>query len=415
MATTDIIRMSLKEARRLHIIQSAIGKKVKQVDAAKILEVTTRQIRRIVHRVREEGAEGIVHRSRGRPSNRKIPRETRDEVLRLYSKVPPDFGPTLASEKLLEKHRIKISDETLRLWLIAAQVPYPRRKARPHRQWRERKQYYGEMIQIDGSHHDWLEGRGPKIVLMGYIDDATGRVFGRFYPYEGTIPAFDSFRRYARKYGLAQSVYLDKHTTYRSPARPTIEDELNNRRPQSQFERAMDELGVTVIHANSPQAKGRIERLFRTFQDRLIKEMRLDNIATLSEANQFIKQYLPKYNRRFSVPAAKEEDLHRPVTSELDLNSILCIKKDRVVRNDFTVSYEGCLYQICEKIRARKVTVEEWTNGSIHIRHNGRNVSYKRIVKKPLKAVPEIRWHKSTAHKPDENHPWRRSGRLVLA
>ena len=138
MATTDIIRMSVKEARRLHIIQSVIGKKVKQVEAAKILEVTTRQIRRIVHRVRKEGDKGIVHRSRGRPSNREMPQETRDEVLRLYHEVYPDFGPTLASEKLLEKHRIKISDETLRLWLIAAQIPYPRRKARPHRQWRER-------------------------------------------------------------------------------------------------------------------------------------------------------------------------------------------------------------------------------------------------------------------------------------
>ena len=415
MARKDIIVMSAKEVKRLHVIGKLVEKKIKQIAAAKLLDLTVRQTRRIVKRVIKEGEKGIIHRARGKVSNRNIPQKTKDKVLRLYGERYFDFGPTLASEKLQERDGIRISDETLRLWLIEAQIPYARRKARPHRQWRERKHCFGEMIQIDGSCHDWLEERGPKMVLMGYIDDATGTVFGRFHMYEGSLPVLDSFRRYTRRYKLPHSVYLDKHTTYKSPAKPTIEDELNNRQPQSQFERAMDELGVKVIHANSPQAKGRIERLFRTFQDRLIKEMRLANVCTLEEANRFLEQYLPVYNRRFSVPAVNIEDLHRPVPQGVNLNSVLSIKTERVVRNDFTVLHKGKFYQICEKLRAKKVTVEEWVNGSVHIRHKGKTVRYRRIASRPVKEAPKIQWRKRTPYKPPASHPWKRSNRTKVA
>ena len=255
MAGEDMIMVRQGELKRLHVIQKVLERVIKQVAAAEILSLSGRQIRRIVKRIRREGGSGILHKSRGRPSNRRIPHKIKNRVIKLYQTQYKDFGPTLASEKLLERDRIEISDETLRRWLIETGDWKKTRKHRGHRQWRERKHHEGEMVQMDGSHHDWFEGRGPRCVLMGYIDDATGKVFGRFYDYEGTIPAMDSFKQYIEKYGFPMSVYLDKHTTYKSTAKPTIQDELNNSAPLSQFERALRELGVEVLHAHSPQAK----------------------------------------------------------------------------------------------------------------------------------------------------------------
>ena len=260
------------------------------------------------------GDNGVIHRLRGSPSNRRL--AYKDKALRIFKTKYPDFGPTLASEKLFERDKIKVNDETLRLWLINEGIPYKKRKKRPHRQWRQRRHYFGEMIQMDGSDHDWLEGRGPKLIFMGYIDDATGMPFGRFYEYEGTIPAMDSFKRYIQKYGIPNSIYIDKHAAYKSKKKPSIEDELSNKDPMTQFTRAMEELGVEVIYANSPQAKGRIERLFNTFQDRLIKELRLEKANTIIEANKVTARFLPKYAKRFSVKASREGDLHRPIPKE---------------------------------------------------------------------------------------------------
>jgi len=191
-----------------------------------LLGVSDRQFRRLVRRVREEGSAGIIHRSRGRPSSHRIPESVRQKVLRLYERKYGDFGPTLASEKLRELDGIEVNAETLRLWLRQSGVRYKRRKSRCRRQRRERRPCLGAMVQLDGSHHDWLEGRGPRMVLMGYIDDATNRVYGRFYDYEGTFPAFDSFKRYARRYGIPASVYLDRHSTYKSSRELTLEEQL---------------------------------------------------------------------------------------------------------------------------------------------------------------------------------------------
>ena len=294
MAGKDIIMASHRELKRLHIVQKVIEGTVKQVEAAEVLWLSDRQIRRILKRVREEGTAGVVHRLRGKPSNRQMPKKIKSKVIAVYRTKYQGFGPTLASEKLLDAEKLSISDETLRKWLIESGDWKKGRKRKVHRQWRERKHHRGEMVQIDGSHHDWFEGRGPECVFMGYIDDATGRVFGRFYGYEGTIPAMDSFKRYIRKYGTPMSVYLDKHTTYKSTAKPSIEEELAGTEPLSEVGRAMKELGVEVIHAHSPQAKGRVERLFKTLQDRLVKEMRLVNIGTIEEANRFLGEFLVK-------------------------------------------------------------------------------------------------------------------------
>ncbi len=408
MAEEDMIMARQGELKRLHVIQKVLEGIIKQVEAAEILLLSGRQIRRIVKRIRSEGSRGVIHRSRGKPSNRRISQKIKEKVLSLYRTQYKDFGPTLASEKLVERNGIEISDETLRLWLIKAGDWKKIRKRRRHRQWRERKHRYGEMVQMDGSHHDWFEGRGPWCVLMGYIDDATGKVFGRFYDYEGTIPAMDSFKRYIRKYGLPLSVYLDKYKTYKSTAKPTLQDELNDREPLSDFERALRELGVEVVHANSPQAKGRIERLFGTFQDRLVKEMRLRGIGTIEEANLFLEEYLPIYNRRFPVSPKESDNLHRPLGRGLDLDAILCKKTERTVRNDFTVAHNRKLYQIEDSITGPRVIVQDLLNGSLRITYKNRVLRYREIIERPRsekKPLPRVRMKKSFT--PPTDHPWR--------
>jgi transposase-like protein len=410
MAGEDMIMARQGELKRLHVIQKVLERVVKQVEAAEMLFLSPRQIRRIVKRIKIEGDRGIIHKSRGKPSNRRIPGKIRDRVIRLYRTQYQDFGPTLATEKLLERDEVGISDETLRRWLIETGDWKKTRKHRGHRRWRERKPHYGEMLQMDGSHHDWFEGRGPWCVLMGYIDDATGKVFARFYDYEGTIPAMDSFKRYSKKYGLPMKVYLDKHTTYKSTAKPTIQDELNNVEPLSQFERALKELGVEVIHANSPQAKGRIERLFRTFQDRVVKEMRLRGIRTLEEANQFLEEYLPLYNKRFSVCPKEKDNFHRPLPKGLALDTILCVKTERSLRNDFTVAHNKKLYQIEDTVRAAKVVVQERIDGSMRMIYRDQSLRFKEIIERPVreeKALVMMRRRKPV--RPSPNHPWRKS------
>jgi hypothetical protein len=410
MAGEDMVMVRQGELKRLHVIQKVLERVIKQVEAAEMLSLSGRQIRRIVRRIRTEGDRGIVHQSRGRPSNRRIPDKIKNRVIRLYRAQYKDFGPTLASEKLLERDRIEISDETLRKWLLEAGDWKKTRKARGHRQWRERKSHTGEMLQMDGSHHDWFEGRGPRCVLMGYIDDATGKVFARFYDYEGTVPAMDSFKRYIKKSGIPMKVYLDKHTTYKSTAKPTIQDELDQVEPLSQFERALKELGVEVLHAHSPQAKGRIERLFGTLQDRLVKEMRLRGIRALEEANQFLEDYLPLYNRRFSVCPKEGDNFHRPLPRGLALDTILCIKTERSLRNDFTVAHNKKLYQIEETIRASKVMVQQRVDGSMIMTHKGGALRFKEIIERPTREKTQVvRMRTRKPRIPSADHPWRRS------
>ena len=253
-----MITMSQKELRRLHFVRNALGKIMTQREAAEEAGVSEREIRRLVKRVREEGDSGLIHKSRGRPSNHAIDLKIKTRALRLFKTKYPDFGPTLAAEKLFERDKIKLNDETLRLWLIETGIPYKQRRKRPHRAWRERKERMGDMAQTDGSHHDWFEGRAPECVLMGYIDDATGRPFARFETYEGTLPAMRALKGYIKQRGIPSSLYLDKHMIYRAPRKQTVEEELAGTHAMSQFERACEELGIRVIHANSPQAKGRI-------------------------------------------------------------------------------------------------------------------------------------------------------------
>ena len=405
-----MITMSRKEAGRLHVIHQALDERITQAEAASLIGLSDRQIRRMIKRILEAGDEGICHQSRGKRSNHRIPEQVKEKTLRLFRKDYKDFNLTHATEALFETHGITINRETLRLWLAAEDIPYRKRKARKHRRWRARRAHFGELVQIDGSHHDWFEGRGPVCVFMGYIDDATSTVHGRFYDYEGTIPAMDSMKRYIKRFGIPQSVYLDKHSTYKSQSEPTIEEQLAGQQPMSQFERGLAQLEIEVIHANSPQAKGRVERLFRTLQDRLVKEMRLAGIRSIDEANEFLKTFLPKFSRKFKKPAASKADLHRPSPHCRDLDRVLCIREERTVRNDFTVIHNSTLYQIEKATRAKKVVIEERLDGSLHITYNGHDLEYREITKVPITEKPKSLRLKPAKQPwlPPANHPWRK-------
>ncbi len=410
MVGKDIIRMSLREVRRLKAVHEIRKGHITQKAAALMLYLSERQVRRLVRAVKKEGDLGVVHKSRGRRSNRKKPDKMRFKVLSLYCKRYKGFGPTLASEKLLERDGVQVSNETLRQWLLEAGFWVKKRKRSCHRRWRERKACLGEMVQMDGSHHDWLEGRGPELVFMGYIDDATNMVYGMFYDYEGTVPAMDSFKRYIKKHGLPMSLYLDRHSTYKSKKKLTVEEELAGlEEPMSQFERALKELGVEVIHAYSPQAKGRIERLFGTLQDRLVKEMRLRDIKTREEANEFLKGYLPVYNKKFRVRAANESNVHVKLPRGFDLDKYLCVKTGRTVRNDNTISHDGKLYQIKGIVKMKKVSVEDRVKGAMRIRSGNALLNYNEITRRPERNCQlqakrtQIRKHNI----PSKNHPWR--------
>jgi len=411
MARKDIIMMSQEELKRLPITHKVINKELTQIDAADILGLCDRQVRRIIERVKKEGDKGIIHRLRGKPSNRQMPMKTKDRILNLCKTRYKDFNPTFASEKLLEIDELIVNPETLRLWFIESGITYNKRRGRTHRVWRERKHHFGEMVQLDGSHHDWFESRGPRCVLMGYIDDATNTTFARFYEYEGTLPAMDSFKLYIKKYGIPMSIYLDKHSTYKSTTHyKSIEQELNNSESLSHFEKSLKELGVGVIHANSPQAKGRIERLFQTFQDRLIKEMRLRSINTIKEANNFLAHYLPVFNRRFANSPIEASDFHRSVPEHIDLDKILSIKTPRSLRNDFTIAHDKKFYQILDTINTDKVTVEERVNGRLLISHRDKYLNYKEITQRPVKKSAQKLYifKPKTIWRPPMDHPYKR-------
>mgnify|MGYP001165943941 FL=1 len=408
MVREDRVIMSVKELRRVHVIRQTMEKRLTQVKAGILLGLTPRHIRRLIERVKQAGDHGLAHRGRGKPSNRRIPETVKAKGLKLYAQRYGDFGPTLAAEKLTECHGMAVSAETVRGWLRDAGIDHFTRRKRPHRAWRERKAHVGELVQLDGSHHNWFEGRGSRCVLMAYIDDASSRVYARFYAYEGTIPAMDSFTRYVMQYGVPLAVYADKHTTYQSPAPPTVDEQLAGVTPTSQFGRALSELGVELIPAHSPQAKGRVERLFKTFQDRVIKEMRLADVSTLDAANQFLEGYLPSYNQRFTVQPAQVVDLHRPRPASRDLDRSLCIKTPRGLRRDWTVAHHGHLYQVRTNVRATHVLVEERVDGTMRITHQGRPLGFHAITSRPVKAVETKTVHpprRPVTPRPD--HPWR--------
>ena len=348
--------MSKQENERVKTVRDILAGRRKQADEAERLKVTTRCIRYWIESFEKDGAEGLVHGNRGKESPRRIPKKEREKIASLIRNNYADFGPTLASEKLKELHGICRDQKTVRSVMIEEKIWIPGSKTSRapsvHRSWRERRSRRGELVQFDGSYHNWFEGRDGQTesCLLAAIDDATGELlFAKFAEHEGTLPVMGFFTKYAEKHGLPASVYLDRFSTYKM----TQDVAVQNPDLKTQLQRAMKTLGVELIFALSPQAKGRVERLFKTLQDRLVKEMRIRNISSVEEANRFLeKTYLTSYSHKYRVEPKEAQDAHRPLGKrELDaLPKTLCRMEKRVLQNDFTVSFKSQWFQILKTI-----------------------------------------------------------------
>jgi transposase len=315
--------------------------------ASLVLGVSERQCYRIKARVKKQGVKGVVHGNRGRPCKRKVKEKEVKRIVELARGKYRGFNDHHLTEKLREQEEIELSREKIRRVLRSHGILSPRKKrAGKHRSRRERKEAEGMMLQVDGSPHDWLEGRGPSLCLIGAIDDATGKVVGAmFVEAESTWGYFRLFSEVFKKHGLPQSVYADRHSIFWTDREPTLEEQLKNQRPSTEVGRGLQELGVTLIPAGSPQAKGRIERLWGTFQDRLVSELRRAGAKTLSQAQVVLERHLPEHNRQFSKPAVQSEPAWRKASST-QIERALCFKQKRTVAKDHTVTFEGTLFQI---------------------------------------------------------------------
>lgn len=418
----NTLELSEKELRKLYVVKQVAEGKLKQVEAAESLGVTDRQVRRLLNNYRDRGAEGFANKLRGKHSNNKVDKNLTDRAIKLVQDKYPDFGPTLASEKLEELDGLKIAVSTLRRAMIAHSVWSEKRQKKPiHRTRRPRKPCYGDMEQFDGSSHDWFEGRyneGEYTTLLASIDDATGKVSAWFSEYEGTVPVMKFWWRYFEVFGKPGIIYLDRHSTYKVNTKNALDDDA----VVSQFTRAMNELGVQVINANTPQAKGRIERLFGTLQDRLVKELRLAGINNPKDANKFLQDYLPKFNARFSVTSGSDVDSHVSLSKSDDLPAVLSVQEIRVVSRDFVVRFKNYWYQLNKGqpttvYPGSKVTIEKRLDDTLHIRLNGKYLSYTRLdsqppkLKKPITALapePRKELQVKSITKPSANHPWRK-------
>jgi transposase-like protein len=365
--------MNEKERSRLVVLSRVASERMTIVKAAALMALSGRQAWRLYKRFAQHGAAGLVHGLRGRPSNRSSKKEVHARAIELYRIHYSGFGPTLAGEKLAEDHRLEVDHETLRRWLLKEKLWSRARKSRKHRRRRQRRSCLGEMVQMDGSHHDWFEGRGQRCVLMVMIDDATGRTYARFYPAETTEAAMDIFGRYARRHGLPLSLYVDRDSIYHCQRRIVNDDEalLGQRQPLTQFSRAMKELEVKLILANSPQAKGRVERMNGTLQDRLVKELRLAKVGEIASANELLeRKFLSDLNRRFAIAPREQTDVHRSLAVRPKLSQVLCIKEKRAVSKDGCVSWKGQVLEVDPRDRWRcgkQVELRQMSGGAIEL------------------------------------------------
>ena len=393
----DPLIMSNREIDRLKVIHSVIQKHLTWPQAADQLGLSERQIGRLVVRVRRKGNRGLIHGLRGRPSNHLLDPGVLPKAMRFVESLYKDFGPTFANEKLKRKHKIFISTTTLREAMIRTDLWKTRKQKDKHRSWRERRACVGELVQLDGSDHDWFEGRGPRCVLLIYIDDATSRIlYGEFVTVEDAVNLLQSTRSYLEKWGRPLAFYVDKDSIYKVNRQVSIEEELRDFHPLTQFTRAMGELGVKMIFANSPQAKGRVERGFKTHQDRLVKELRLSGISNRPAANRFLWDvYIPEHNSRCSVEPANPTNAHRPLLKSHHLDTILSIQSERVIANDFTLRFQNQFFQLLkdQPIRLRpkdKITIELRLNGSTHLRFKNRYLAFKTFAKRPYCPLRQI-------------------------
>jgi hypothetical protein len=410
--------MSQEELRRVGVLARVRSHQLRVGDAARLMRVSYRQAKRLWKRYREEGAGGLKHRSVGRASNRARPLKFRQQVLDLVREkygggVGERFGPTLAAEHLGAEDNLEVNAETLRLWMLQAGLWSRERKRRKHRRRRERKEHFGELVQMDGSFHPWLEERGPEGCLIDMADDATNQTLAQLGEEETIWAVADTLREWIEKYGVPMALYVDWKNLYKRPATPR--EQLRGEEPITQFGRMCAKLGIELIAASSPQAKGRIERIHGTHQDRLVKKLRRKGVASHEAANVYLrKEYLPEHNRRFARAAAKREDYHRRAPRATELDGIFRLESERVVSEDGVVRYANRYFQLSGQAPARsKVRVCEGRHGSIAIEYRGQALRWEEIPA-PLPRVASDRpggplqagrrkWV------PPADHPWRKA------
>jgi len=374
----DRMVMSQYERDVLKIMAPVLQGKRTQSEAARLLKLTDRQVRRIQRRMESEGDAAVVHRLRGRASNRRLAEDLRETVLTKYREHFGDFGPTLASEKLAELG-LDVSDETLRRWLLVEGLWEPRRQREQHRQRRERRSCFGELVQMDASLHNWTEGRGEAMLLMTMIDDATSRIEAGFYFGETVENYMDLTERWLRKHGRPLALYTDRDSVFQWQSKGRVVEGI------TQFGRALETLGIELILAYSPQAKGRVERFFGTAQDRWVKELRLEGVKTRDESNDLLRRRLvPEFNRRFTKKPVSMTDAHRPLGGAYDLSAILCSHHERTVTNDYTVRWMNRLFQIeppaYPGLRGGKVELQERRDGTLRIRFGAHYLKHHEIA-----------------------------------
>ena len=383
-----MVTLTMKEQLKLEVIQRVMDNQVDISKAAQVLGLSDRSIYRLLSKVRIDGVKAVIHGNRGNNHAGKITEEYKQKVKDFAVGKYKGFNDRHMQEKLLEKESIQINRESLRLILREAGISAKqKRRGRKYRRHRERKEAVGIMLQIDASRHDWLESRGPVMTIVGAIDDASGEVWARFENSESTWAYLRLIRQIAIDKGLPLSLYSDRHTIFHSPKEATIVDQLEGKQFRTQFGKSMDELGIKIIKAYSPQAKGRIERVWGTFQDRLIAEMRLEGIKNREEANNFLPSFLKDFNKKFCCKPKKHIVAFRKSPPVKELDRILCLKEPRTVSKDHTIKFHGLLLQIppsrkWASIAGQKVLVLQHSNGSVEIMYKKQSVarfSYKSI------------------------------------
>lgn len=410
--------MSTKEQIRETVLKELIGGQINGTDAACKLGVTVRQVKRLKKAYIQKGRDGLIHQLRGTTGSRKTDETIEQKVIDIIKRQYSDFGPVLATEKLQEVHGIILDSETIRHMMIRAGIwSVKKKRKQEYHAWRERRSGYGELQQFDGSYHDWFEGRNPElpeVCLLASIDDATGKItHAVFGMNEGVIEVFRFWKTYVLFRGIPVAVYLDKFSTYKIN-HPSAVD---NHELMTQFQRAAKELAMGVISAHSPEAKGRVERLFKTLQDRLIKELRLQGISTIEEANIFLKDiFIPWFNNRFAVEARSAVNMHRmaPDTVKTNLTSIFSQQSHRSINNDFTIRFKNTFYQLKEVqpttvYKRDTVIMEERLDGTVHIRCKGEYLKAFVLPEQPKKqkTQPLILTTHKLNWKPAADHPWR--------
>lgn len=411
--------MSKKERDWFRVLERVKKKEITLRQATQIMGGSYRQCLRRYKRYGQEGAKGLVHRGRGQGSNRAKNDEIRKGIIDRYQERYGDFGPTLAAEKLVKEGH-EVDHETLRRWLIKEKLWKKRRKRSPHRSWRERRAHFGELVQLDGSPHKWFEERGESCCLMNMVDDATGETLGRLDEQETTAGAMKLLWSWIDKYGIPAALYTDRKNVYVPDEKTAAKAELSGQEALTQFGRACKSLGIRIIQAHSPQAKGRVERSNGTYQDRLVKELRLEQISDIDSANKLLAEsFADNLNQKFAVTPRDKGDFHRSAKGR-DLASVFCIEEERSLTDDWIVRYGNNYYQMARQSKqpptTKKVKVRSYLNGELHFNYRGKDLVHSELPQRPVPAKAEAPIRSRPRHipTPAPDHPWRGPTRAQL-